>query len=101
MCSYRRRADPFPSIEFPTPYQQQQHRRITPQAMSATEQAAAQAKAAKDDGAPLLDVLEEDDEFEVRWLWCGVGVGLFWVLVVHVKAVRACWGSCDASPFRV
>jgi hypothetical protein len=34
--------------------------------MSATEQAAAQAKAAKDDGAPLLDVLEEDDEFEVR-----------------------------------
>lgn len=36
--------------------------------MSATEQqAAAQAKAAKDDGAPLLDVLEEDDEFEVRW----------------------------------
>lgn len=23
--------------------------------------------AAKDDAAPLLDVLEEDDEFEVRW----------------------------------
>lgn len=40
--------------------------------MSATEQqAAAQAKAAKDDGAPLLDVLEEDDEFEVRWFELG------------------------------
>lgn len=51
--------------------------------MSATEQqAAAQAKAAKDDGAPLLDVLEEDDEFEVRlagWL-----AGLGWVRVALV-----------------
>lgn len=48
--------------------------------MSTTmEQAAAQAKAAKDDGAPLLDVLEEDDEFEVRLVGRVLGSGLDWV----------------------
>lgn len=44
-----------------------------------SEQAAAQAKAAKDDGAPLLDVLEEDDEFEVRLVGRDLGSGLDWV----------------------
>ncbi len=55
--------------------------------MSATEQ---QAKAAKDDGAPLLDVLEEDDEFEVGG-WSGDGGAVSPRVCVLPKAW---WGCC-------